>query len=155
MKLSNSLVSGDPLRDSEFLRVLVKKLRSFDSYGTWKNISDEAVLRPYIKTKEDKKKIDTSGSVDAKTLWLIRVYFEAVAQRVEERIEGLIYSAQDIGTEGFGRAFVICDDYILYCQTLRNAHRFSFKSLEDLALSGEEAVQKAVLKADEMGLSLR
>jgi len=137
---------------SGFTDTLVKKMRAFDTYGSWKKLDDMQVLSRYVKSREEKKKIDTSGAVDIQTVWQIRMFYEAVAMIVEENIGKMCYVALDLGYEGFGRAFVITEDFILCCDTLRNAHKFAFSSLEELAGSGEKKTLKACEKAEELGL---
>ncbi len=137
---------------SGFTDTLVKKMRAFDTYGSWKKLDDTQVLSRYVKSREDRKKIDTSGTVDIQTVWQIRMFYEAVAMLTEQNIGKLCYAALDLGYEGFGRSFVIYEDYILCCDTLRNAHKFAFASIEELAAAGETKTLKACEKAAEMGI---
>jgi probable nitrogen fixation protein len=92
---------------SGFLDVLVKKMRAYDPYGALKKLDDVQVLSQYVKTKEEKKQIDTTGQVDVKTMWRIRMFYEAIAMLAEENTSQMCYAAVDVGYEGFGRAFVI------------------------------------------------
>jgi len=135
-----------------FKDTLVKKLRSFDTHGAWKNLGDEVILKPFVKNKEQKKEIDMSGPVDIKTLWHIRMYYEAVGMAIEEQTGKMCYTVLDINYEGFGRALVIHDDYVLVVKALRDAHKFGYKDIDDLCLKGEKFVESGIKKLQKHGL---
>ena len=137
---------------SGFTDVLVKKIRSYNSSDPWKRLDDSYILRLFVKSKEEKKQIDITGQVDLKTVWLIRMFFETVAIVAEQNTGRHCYAALDLTPEGFGRAFVISEDYVLCCATLRDAHKFSFTSETELAAKGEKYALDACSKAAELGI---
>lgn len=137
---------------SNFTDILVKKIRSYNASDPWKRLDDSHILRLFVKSKEEKKQIDISGQVDLKTVWLIRMFYETVAIVVEENTGRHCYAALDLTPEGFGRAFVISEDYVLCCATLRDAHKFSFTSFEELAAEGEKKALNGCSKAVELGI---
>lgn len=136
-----------------FREILVSKLRSYDAHGTWKNVADEKLLaRYFVVTKEDKKKIDAFAAISPETVGKIRLYYEAVAQTVEENCGRIIVTVLDINTEGFGRALLIDEDYILLQKVHRNAHKFGFETLEEMAEEGEKLTAKALGNSKKFGL---
>ncbi len=136
-----------------FREVIIAKLRSFDAHGTWKNIADEKLLaRYFVVTKEDKKKIDAFGPMSPETVAKIRLFYEAVAQTVEENCGRIVVTALDINSEGFGRALLIDEDFILLQKVHRNAHKFGFENLEEMADEGEKLTAKALGNAKRLGL---
>lgn len=136
-----------------FREVLTAKLRAYDAHGTWKNIADEKLLsRYFVVTKEDKKKIDAFGPMSPETVAKIRIFYEAVAQTVEENCGRIIVTALDINIEGFGRALLIDEDYILLQRVHRNAHKFGFETLEEMAEEGEKLTAKSLENSKKLGL---
>lgn len=123
-----------------FFTSLVEKLRSYDSYGSWKNKTDAQIVQPLIKTKEDKKQIDTNTAPDQRHLWFVRMFFEAVALAAEKRTGAMMVVALDINHEGFGRALIFHEERILLHRSLRNVQKFGFASLEELTGEGEKLV---------------
>lgn len=137
-----------------FREVLISKLRSYDAHGVWKNVDDDKLLsRYFVVTKEDKKKIDVFSAISPETVGKIRLYYEAVAQAVEEACGRIIVTVLDINTEGFGRALLIDEDYILLQRVHRNAHKFGFGTLEEMAEDGEKMVAKALDIVKKFGLA--
>lgn len=137
-----------------FKEVLISKLRSYDAHGVWKNVDDDKLLtRYFVLTKEDKKKIDVFAAISPETVGKIRLYYEAVAQTAEESTGRIVVTVLDINTEGFGRALLVDEDYILLQKVHRNAHKFGFGTLEEMAEDGEKLSQKAIENTKKFGLA--
>ncbi len=136
-----------------FRDVLIIKIRSHDPHNIWKNVADETLMsRYYVVTKEDKKKIDAFTVISPETVAKIRLYYEAVALYVEELSGRMIITVLDINTEGFGRALLVHEDYILLQKFHRNAHKFGFATLEDAVEEGETLAAKAIEKSKSFNL---
>ncbi len=134
----------DIVNNSEFLKSLVTKIRAYDSYGAWAKFSDLYLLKPFIKTKEEKKKIDAHDDVDSKTLGLIRVFYEAIAYVIEQKTNIFTTTAIDISHEGFGRALIYSGNIIILEKTLRDVQKFGFGSFEKMDEEGKRSVEKAI-----------
>ncbi|GAB1538643.1 NifX-associated nitrogen fixation protein [Scytonema sp. NUACC21] len=146
MTVSNS-VNGTATSDilnSPFLKAIVQQIRGQDSYGTFRNWSDELLLKPFIVTKQKKREISLEGEVDPMTVSRIMVFYRATAARIEQETGLLSQVVVDLSHEGFGWALVFTGRLLLVSKTLRDAHRFGFESLEKLAEEGEKLVQKGV-----------
>lgn len=136
-----------------FKEVLISKLRSYDAHGVWKNVDDDKLLtRYFVVTKEDKKKIDVFSAISPETVGKIRLYYEAVAQAIEETTGVMVVTVVDINTEGFGRVLLINEDYILLQKVHRNAHKFGFADTDEMAADGEKLTAKAVENTKKFGL---
>ncbi|MFN6160273.1 MAG: DUF269 domain-containing protein, partial [Dolichospermum sp.] len=72
-----------------FLKSLVQQIRAQDSYGFYRNWTDELILKPYIVTKQKKREISVEGEVDPATISRINAFFRAVAASIEKET-GLI-----------------------------------------------------------------
>ncbi|TCK62260.1 DUF269 domain-containing protein [Seleniivibrio woodruffii] len=136
-----------------FRDVLITKIRSHDPHNIWKNVADDTLItRYYVVTKEEKKKIDAFKAISPETVAKIRLYYETVALAVEESCGQMIITVLDINTEGFGRALLIYEDFILLQKFHRNAHKFGFATLEEVLEEGEKLVAKTLENAGRLGV---
>ena len=127
-----------------FQKSLVQQIRAQDSYGFYRNWSDELILKPYIVTKQKKREISVEGEVDPATISRINAFFRAVAASIEKET-GLISNVViELGHEGFGWALVFSGRLLLAVKTLRDAHRFGFDSFEKLDEEGTKFVEKGI-----------
>ncbi|GCL37990.1 nitrogen fixation protein [Sphaerospermopsis reniformis] len=143
----NNSVNGNAtskIISSPFLKTLVQQIRANDSYGFYKNWSDELILKPFVVTKQKKKEISTEGEVDPATLSRINAFFRAIASSIEKETGLLSNVVIELGHEGFGWALVFSGRLLLTVKTLRDAHRFGFESLEKLNEEGEKFVEKGI-----------
>jgi len=130
--------------NSPFIKALILQIRGQDSYGFYRNWSDELILKAFVVPKKKKREIPVEGEVDAATQARILVFFRAIAARIEQETNLISQVVVDINHEGFGWALVFSGRLLLTVKTLRDAHRFGFESLEKLAEEGEAFVQKGL-----------
>jgi probable nitrogen fixation protein len=143
----NNSVNGTTSIDvnaAPFLKTLVQQIRGQDSYGVYRNWPDELILKPYIVSKQDKRKISVEGEVDPVTQARIMAFFRAIAARIEQETNLISQVVVDLSHEGFGWALVFSGRLLLTARTLRDAHRFGFDSFEKLSEEGEKLVQKGI-----------
>ncbi len=129
---------------SPFLKAIVLQIRGQDTYGVYRNWSDELILKPYVISKQKKREISVEGEVDPITQSRIMGFYRAVAARIEQETGLISQVVVDLSHEGFGWALVFSGRLLLAVKTLRDAHRFGFDSLEKLAEEGESFVQKGL-----------
>ena len=129
---------------SPFLKTLVQPIRASDSYGFYRNWSDELILKPFVVTKQNKKQISVEGEIDPATIARINAFFRAVAASIEQETGMISNVVIQLGHEGFGWALVFSGRLLLAIKTLRDAHRFGFESLEKLNEEGQNFVQKGI-----------
>ncbi|MBW4503760.1 MAG: NifX-associated nitrogen fixation protein [Scytonema hyalinum WJT4-NPBG1] len=146
MTTTNSVNGTTPteILNSPFLKAIVQQFRGQDSYGTYRNWSDELLLKPFIVSKQKKREISLEGEVDPVTQARIMAFYRAVAACIEKETGLLSQVVIDLSHEGFGWALVFSGRLLLVTKTLRDAHRFGFDSLEKLAEEGERFVQKGI-----------
>ena len=130
--------------NNPFLQEVVRQIRAQDSYGAYRNWSDDLLLKPFILTREKKRQISLDGEVDPATKARILTFYSSVAARIEQETGQLEQVVVDLSHEGFGWALVFCDRLLVIARTLRDAHRFGFESLEKLANEGEKLIQTGV-----------
>jgi probable nitrogen fixation protein len=133
-----------PVSNNLFLKALAQQIRVNDSYGTYRTWSDELLVKPFVVTKEQKRKISVEGEVDPITKGRILAFYRAIAYRIEAETGQLAQVVIDLSHEGFGWALVFCGRLLVVCKTLRDAQRYGFNSLEQLTEEGEKLVQKGI-----------
>ena len=83
---TNNSVNGTATTEvlnSPFLKVLIQQIRGQDSYGFYRNWSDELILKPFIVTKQKKREISVEAEVDPVTQARIMAFFRAVGNRFD------------------------------------------------------------------------
>ncbi|HIK14234.1 MAG TPA: NifX-associated nitrogen fixation protein [Leptolyngbyaceae cyanobacterium M33_DOE_097] len=127
-----------------FLKAIAQQIRANDPYGTYRNWSDELLLKPYIVTKAQKREISVDGDVDPITKGRVLAFYRAIAHQIEEKTGLLCQVVIDLSHEGFGWALVFSGRLLVVSKTLRDAQRFGFDSLEKLEAEGSKIVESGV-----------
>lgn len=133
---------------SPFLKAITQQIRANDPYGTYRNWSDELLLKPFVVTKAQKREISVEGDVDPITKGRILAFYRAIAHRIEEETGLLCQVVIDLSHEGFGWALVFSSRLLVVSKTLRDAQRFGFDSLEKLEAEGSKIVASAISLAE-------
>ena len=136
--------STEEILAKPLMQELVKQIRGQDSYGTYRNWSDELLLKPFIVSKERKRKISVDGDVDPVTKARIMAFYRAIAARIEQETGLLGQVIIDLSHEGFGWALVFCGRLLVVAKTLRDAQRFGFDSFEKLDAEADKLLQKGI-----------
>ncbi|NJR66600.1 MAG: NifX-associated nitrogen fixation protein [Leptolyngbyaceae cyanobacterium CRU_2_3] len=129
---------------SPFLKAITQQIRANDPYGTYRNWSDELLLKPYVVSKAQKREISVEGDVDPITKGRILAFYRAIAHRIEEETGLLCQVVIDLSHEGFGWALVFSSRLLVVSKTLRDAQRFGFDSLEKLEAEGAKIVESGI-----------
>jgi len=129
---------------SPFLKAIAQQIRANDPYGTYRNWSDELLLKPYVVNKAQKREISVEGDVDPITKGRILAFYRAIAHRIEAETGLLCQVVIDLSHEGFGWALVFSGRLLLVSKTLRDAQRFGFDSLEKLEAEGTKIVESGI-----------
>jgi probable nitrogen fixation protein len=146
MTINNSLngTAQSEILNTPFLKTLINQIRGQDSYGFYRNWSDELIVKPFVVTKQKKREISLEGEVDPATQARIMTFFRAIAASIEKETNLISQVVVDLNHEGFGWVLVFSGRLLLVKRTLRDAHRFGFDSLEKLAEEGEQLVAKGL-----------
>ncbi len=127
-----------------FLQELLQQIRANDHYGVYRSWADDLVLAPFVVSKKKKREISVDGDVDPTTQLRVLCYYRAVAARIEKETGKLCQVVIDLSHEGFGWALVWTGKLLVTSQTLRDAQRFGFDSLQKLAERGEKLVTSGI-----------
>ena len=127
-----------------FIDTLVGQIRALDQFGTWTNKSNEDLLKEkYVKTKDELKNIPIIADIDEMQTQDIRLIYQAVALAFEKMTGIMCSVVMEMSHEGFGRVVVFANDIVLCEKGFKDAHRFSFRTLEKLEEEGEKLLTKA------------
>jgi len=130
---------------SLFIKTLIGQVRALDQFGTWTNKSDEDILREkYVKTKEDMKNIPVIADIDERQIQDIRLIFQAIALAFEMENGIMCSVVMEMSHEGFGRAVVIADKIVVTNKFFKDAHRYSFRTYEELIEQGDKLLADAL-----------
>lgn len=128
-----------------FLDTLTAQVRAQDKYDVWARKSDEELLtKKYIKTKEDLKKIPLIADISDVQISDIRLIFQALSLAFEEKTGEMGTVVMEMNHEGFGRAIVLAERIVIVNKFFKEAHRFGYRSIEDLANDGSKMLQNAI-----------
>lgn len=130
---------------SLFIETLIGQVRALDQFGTWTNKTDEDILsEKYVKTKEDLKNIPVIADIDEMQVQDIRLVYQAVALAFEKKTGVMCSTIMEMSHEGFGRAVVIADKIVITNKFFKDAHRFSFRTYDDLIKAGDKLLDDAL-----------
>ncbi len=132
------------LEMNDFIVELIRQLRATDQFGNWSKMSDEELLtKKYVKTKEQLKEIPIIADIDEMLIGEIKMIFKAIALQFERKTGVMCNVVMEMSHEGFGRCIVIADKIVLVDKYFKDAHRFSFRTLEKLYEEGDKYLQNA------------
>jgi len=130
---------------SLFIDTLIGQVRALDQFGTWANREDKDILiEKYVKSKEDLKNIPVIADIDEMQIQDIRLVYQAIALAFEKETGVMCSVVMEMSHEGFGRAVVIADKIVIVNKFFKDAHRFSFRTYEDLVKDGDKLLKNAL-----------
>ena len=125
--------------NSPFTEELIRQLRATDQFGNWAKMSDEELLiKKYVKTKADLKNLPIIADIDEMLIGEIKMIFKAVALQFERKTGVMCNVVMEMSHEGFGRCIVIAGRIVLVDKYFKDAHRFSFRTIEKLYEEGDK-----------------
>jgi probable nitrogen fixation protein len=128
-----------------FIETLIGQVRALDQFGTWANKEDKDILvEKYVKTKEQLKDIPVIADIDEMQIQDIRLVFQAIALAFEKKTGIMCSVVMEMSHEGFGRAVVIAEKIVIVNKFFKDAHRYSFRSYEDLVKEGDKMLSNAI-----------
>ncbi len=131
--------------DNLFLKQLINQVRAQDQFGTWSKFSDEELLtKKYIKTKEDLKNIPVIADIDEMIIGDIKMIYQALALGFESKTGVMCNVIMEMSHEGFGRVAVIADKIVIQNKYFKDAHRFSYRTIEKLLEDGDKMMKSAL-----------
>jgi probable nitrogen fixation protein len=135
---------NDPILTSDFMREMVKQMRSIDTYGTFEGMSDGEVLDPYVLTKERRKELPVIGDPDEIVIARMKAYYNAIATLIEKECGLMAVPLLNLSHEGFGRVLITVGKLVVHDRSLRDMHRFGFASLSKMKDEADKVLSIAM-----------
>lgn len=128
-----------------FIETLTSQIRALDQFGTWAKKSDEEILsEKYVKTKEQLKNVPIIADIDEMQIKDIRLIFQSIALAFELKTSVMCSVVMEMSHEGFGRAVVLAEKIVVTNKFFKDAHRYSFRTYEDLIKEGGNMLKDAL-----------
>ncbi len=126
------IAEDDPLLESDFIKEMVKQMRALDTYDTYEGWSTAKILDPFVLTKERKAEIPVIGDPDEITMSRVKAFYNAISSLIEKECGLMAIPMINLSHEGFGRVIITVGKLVVLDRTLRDVHRFGFKSLSKM-----------------------
>ena len=124
---------------------LIRQIRALDQFGNWARTSDEDLLvKKYVKTKEELKLVPLIADIDEMMINDIKMIYKAIALSFERKTGVVCNVIMEMSHEGFGRCAVIADRICIVNKYFKDAHRFSFRTLDALYEDGDKSLNSAL-----------
>ena len=123
---------NDPVLESEFMQEMVKQMRAIDTYDSYDGWSAAKILDPFVLTKERKAEIPVIGDPDELVIARLKAYYNAISSLIEKECKLMAVPMINLSHEGFGKAIITVGKLVVMNKTLRDVHRFGFKSLSKM-----------------------
>jgi len=130
--------------DEPFLKSLLMLIRAHDGSGAWETMPDEAVIAPFIVTKEQRREIPLIGEPDPDILWRVELYYSAIGLAIEQRCGHVAAPIMKIHHEGWGRMLLTVGRLVAVNAYLRDLHRFGFESPRAMIDKANKVIESAV-----------
>ena len=128
-----------------FIETLTSQIRALDQFGVWTKKSNEEVLcEKYVKSKEQLKNIPIIADIDEMQIKDIRLIFQSIALAFELKTGVMCSVVMEMSYEGFGRAVVLAEKIAITNKFFKDAHRYSFRTYEDLIKEGGKMLKDAI-----------
>jgi len=127
-----AVVENDDIYKTDLMKEMVKQMRAIDTYGTYDDWSLEKILDPFVMTKERKAEIPVIGDPDEVTMARVKAFYNAISSLIEKECGLMAIPMINLSHEGFGRAIITVGKLVVMDKTLRDIHRFGFKSLSKM-----------------------
>lgn len=139
-----AIEKDDALLATPFMVEMLRQMRAVDRYGIWDQAGDHEILDPFIMTSERKRCIPVVGDPDEDVLARISAWYNGLAAAIERGGGRMAVPFIHLSHEGFGRALVTVGRLIVVDNTLRDVHRFGFRSLDAMVEEANDTVARAV-----------
>ncbi|WP_096085033.1 NifX-associated nitrogen fixation protein [Agaribacterium haliotis] len=142
----NNVLTSSSIND-DFQRYLLIQLRALGGFRVRDSWSDERVMQSLILSKEQRRALGIVADPDEASINRLKAYYNAVAQCLEQELGLFASPFVHVSSEGFGRALVVVGRLLVINKTLRDVHRFSFISKEQLLNRASSSIEDALLLA--------
>lgn len=135
---------NDPALESVFLKEMIKQMRAIDTYDTYDGWSEAKIIDPFVMTAERKAEIPVIGDPDEIVMARVKAFYNAISSMIEVESKLMAVPMINLSHEGFGRVIITVGKLVVMDKTLRDVHRFGFKSIAKMQEQGEKFLSAAL-----------
>lgn len=135
--------STDPIFETDFMREMLRQMRALDAYGMYDGKPIDAMLAPFVLSKETRAAIPLVGDPDQRTLSRVKAFYNAIAVLVEKECGQMAVPLVHLSHEGFGRVLITVGKLVALDRPLRDAHRFGFESFSKMKTEADKQLAVA------------
>jgi len=145
MSIEDTVIAeNDPALESDFMKEMARQMRALDTYDTYDGLSNAVVLDPFILTKERRREIPVVGDPDEIVMARVKCLYNAISFLIEKATGKMATPVVNLSHEGFGRVLITVGKLVVLDRSLRDVHRFGFRSLEKMVEEGDKLLSAAV-----------
>ena len=138
------IAEEDPILKSDFMQEMVRQMKALDTYDTYDGWSDAKILDPFILTKERRREIPVIGDPDEIVIARVKCIYNAISFLIEKNTGIMASPVVNLSHEGFGRVLVTAGKLVVVDRSLRDVHRFGFRTIEKMQEEGEKLLSTAL-----------
>ncbi|WP_018295192.1 NifX-associated nitrogen fixation protein [Mariprofundus ferrooxydans] len=138
------IAENDPALSTDFMKEMERQMRALDTYDTYDGLSIAAVLDPFILTKERRREIPVVGDPDEIVIARIKCLYNAISFLIEKETGKMATPVVNLSHEGFGRVLITVGKLVVLDRSLRDVHRFGFRSVEAMVAEGDKLLSTAI-----------
>jgi len=138
------IAEEDPILKSDFMQEMVRQMKALDTYDTYDGWSDAKILDPFILTKERRREIPVIGDPDEIVIARVKCVYNAISFLIEKSTGIMASPVVNLSHEGFGRVLVTAGKLVVVDRSLRDVHRFGFRTIEKMQEEGDKLLSTAL-----------
>jgi len=138
------IAEDDAALETKFMQEMVRQMRALDTYDSYEDWSDAKVLDPFILTKERRQEIPVIGDPDELVMARVKCLYNAISFLIEKETGMMAVPVVNLSHEGFGRVLITVGKLVVLDRSLRDVHRFGFKSVEKMVGEGDRMLASAL-----------
>ena len=102
------------------------------------------ILDPFILTKERRREIPIIGDPDEIIMARVKCLYNATSSLIEKHTGIMAVPVVNLSHEGFGRVLITTGKLVVLDRSLRDVHRFGFRTLEKMQEEGDKMLATAL-----------
>lgn len=130
-----------------FLQELVEQIRLADTFSKYTNWTDELLLKQLIISIDKEEHSHKNFNLDPLYQVLINAFYNAIAVSIERKTGHKTDAFIHLKNKEFSSAVISCGGVLVLYSLMWGYHNFGFSSLQELVISAENNINRAITKA--------
>ena len=138
------IAENDAALGTNFMKEMARQMRALDTWDKYEGWSDAKILDPFMLTKERRQEIPVVGDPDELVMARVKCLYNAISFLIEKQTGMMAVPVVNLSHEGFGRVLITVGKLVVLDRSLRDVHRFGFKSVEKMVEDGDKMLASAL-----------